>query len=230
MMNTMNIKPIKSATIQDQVYDALEKAVITGQIPPGEKITIEGMAKVLNVSLMPVRMALQKLEAGGFIIIGKNRRIIVNELTEAELDEILELRLMLECRAAEKACRLRSEEAIKELQELYGELIKDHDEESYLQVNRKFHNVIYHQAGSPILEELISSLWQRVSPYLHLFIRNREEWKTERFDRHHKEMLEAMRNRDPERIRRWLTEDLTEAAKMMRLILVQITRNQKIAG
>jgi DNA-binding GntR family transcriptional regulator len=77
---------------------------------------------------------------------------------------------------------------------------------------------------------MISSLWQRLSPYLHLFIRNREEWKTDRFDQHHKEMLEAMRNQDPGRMRRWLTEDLTEAAKMIHLILVQINKNKNGVG
>jgi len=221
----MDIKPIQSATIQDQVYAELEKAIVSGRIPPGEKITIEGMAKLLKVSLMPVRVALQKLEAGGFVIIGKNRRILVNELTESELDEILELRLMLECRAGEKACRLRTEESVKELEELYKEMIKGQDEENYLLVNRRFHNAIYRQAGSPILLEMISSMWQRVSPYLHLFIRNREDWRTERYDHHHQEMLEALRGRDPERMCRWLTEDLTEAAKMMHLVLVQIREN-----
>lgn len=212
----MNIKPINPTTVQDQVYQELLGAIISGRIQPGQKITIEGVAKLMNVSLMPVRVALQKLEAGGFVTIGKNRRITANELTLAELDEILEIRLMIEGLAAERACGHRTEESIAALERMHDEFEGVDDEESYLLLNREFHALIYRQAGMPIMEEIIASLWNRVSPYLHIFAFADENWKIDKYDHHHQGMIQALKDRDPEAIRRWLTEDLTGAAAMTR--------------
>ena len=107
----MDIKPIRSSRIQDNVYEQLMEA--------GQRITMEGLANIMDVSIMPVRVALQKLEVGGFVTIGKNRRIHISELSPDNLIEILEVRLLLECYAAEKACKTRSEETLKRLEKLH---------------------------------------------------------------------------------------------------------------
>jgi DNA-binding GntR family transcriptional regulator len=52
------------------------------------------MANLFEVSLQPVRVAVQKLETGGFLAIGKNRRITVNQLNRSDLAEIMEVRLL----------------------------------------------------------------------------------------------------------------------------------------
>jgi DNA-binding GntR family transcriptional regulator len=218
----MEIRPINPATVQDQVYDELLGAIISGRIPPGEKLTIEGLATRMEVSLMPVRVALQKLQAGGFVHIGRNRRIKVTQLTDQDLNEILELRLMLEGHAAEKACKNRSEEALNKLERLHRECVNAKDENTYLRANRSFHGLIYRESGMPILEEMIASLWARVSPYLHILLRNEENWGSKKWDPFHLGMVEAMRRKDPGEMRRWLTEDLTEAAKRMKELMDQM--------
>lgn len=211
----IRINPIKSDTIQARVYDELLDGIICGRIPPGEKLTIEGLANALNVSLTPVRVAVQKLEAGGFVKIGKNRRVIVSELTKQNLLEIQEIRQILECHAAEVACQIRSEESLLEIERLYKACVDAPDEEAYLEANRAFHGVIYREAGKPILQEVLRSLWQRVSPYLHILLRSKQDWKSEKFARHHKGMLQAMQKKEPKAIRYWLTQDMTEAAKLI---------------
>ena len=212
----MNIKPIESETIHNKVYEELLAAILSGRVPPGERITIEGIATIMNVSLMPVRLALQKLEAGGFVTVGKNRRFTVSELTPENLVELLEIRLLLECRAAETACRIRSETSLKELEKLHKRCTNAPDEDTYLEANRQFHAVIYREARMPILEEIIGSLWNRASPYLHILLRSEQEWESDKFNRHHQGMLDAMHEKDPVKICKWLTEDLTEAAKLVK--------------
>jgi DNA-binding GntR family transcriptional regulator len=206
------INPVKQASVQDLVYEALLQAILSGRIHPGEKITIEGAAKLLQVSLMPVRVALQKLGAGGFVTIAKNRRITANELTTDDLKEITELRLLVECYAAEKACLSRSRASVKELEKLCRECVEAPDSDEYIKANRKFHGWIYHQAGRPLMEEVINGLWQRVSPYLHILLRNEEQWRSGTFARNHEGMVKAFRDQDPQRIREWLTKDLSVAS------------------
>ncbi len=213
------VKPVKQASVQDLVYEELLQAILSGRIHPGQKITIEGAAKLLQVSLMPVRMALQKLGAGGFVTIARNRRITVNELTVDDLEEIMELRLLVECHAAQKACLRRTPESVEELEKLNQECVNALDSAEYIKANRKFHGWIYHQAGRPLMEEVINGLWQRVSPYLHILLRDEEQWRSETFTRHHEGMVKAFRDRDPQRIRDWLTKDLSVAAKRIQGLL-----------
>jgi DNA-binding GntR family transcriptional regulator len=220
------INPVSQASVQDLVYEELLLAILSGRIHPGEKITLGGAAKLLQVSLMPVRVAFQKLAAGGFVTIAKNRRITVNELTVDDLDEIMELRLLVECYAAEKACLARSQASVKELEKLHQECINAPDSDMYVKANRKFHGWIYHQAGRPLMEEVIHGLWQRVSPYLHILLRDEEQWRSSTFARNHEGMVKAFRDQDPKKIREWLTKDLSVAAERIQGLLRGARREQ----
>ncbi len=212
----MEIKPIRSSRIQDNVYDQLLEAILSGTIPPGQRITMEGLANLMDVSIMPVRVALQKLEVGGFVTIGKNRRIRISELSRDNLFEILEVRLLLECYAAEKACKIRSKEVMNRLEKIYRQCTQAENETTYLQANREFHMTIYGEANKPILMETIDTLWNRYSPYLHILLRNEQTYKSESFHHPHGKIMEAMKDRDPKSIRKWLAEDLGKAADIIK--------------
>lgn len=212
----MNIGFVRSSTIQNTVYEELLQAMLCGRITPGEKLTMEGIAKLMGVSLTPVRVALQKLESGNFITIGRNRRITVKELSTDNLLELLEIRLILECYTAEKACRTRSEESLSQLAAANEKCDTADDPDAYLQANREFHGIIYSQANMPMLEEIINLLWKRASPYLHILLRSEEDFKAGNFNKNHKGMLTAMVRKNPKAIKKWLTKDLTEAAKLVR--------------
>lgn len=212
----VDIKPIRSSRIQDNVYGQLLEAILSGSIPPGQRITMEGLANIMDVSIMPVRVALQKLEVGGFVTIGKNRRIRISELSPDNLFEILEIRLLLECYAAEKACKTRSDEFLKLLEKSYSRCIHAKDENTYLQANREFHMMIYAEAKKPILMETIDTLWNRYSPYLHILLRNEQTYKIKAFHDPHGKIIEAMKDKDPKAIRKWLAEDLGKAADIIK--------------
>ena len=207
---------VQSSTIQNAVYEELLEGVLSGRISPGEKLTIENIAKLMGVSLTPVRVALQRLEVENFIRIGKNRRITVTELSANNLLELLEIRLMLECYAAEKACKRRSEESVIQLTAINDKCDAAETPDAYLQANREFHRIIYSEANMPMLEEIISLLWKRASPYLHILLRSEDDFKAGNFNKNHNGMLTAMRKRDPQGMKRWLTKDLTEAARFVR--------------
>jgi DNA-binding GntR family transcriptional regulator len=212
----LGIAPVRLSTIQNAVYEQLLKAMLSGRISPGEKLTIEGIATMMGVSLTPVRVALKKLESDNFIVIGKNRRITVTELSTENVLELLEVRLMLECRAAEIACERRNDACLDELA-VVNRLCKTAESaDAYLEANRQFHSTIYAQAGMPMLAEVIDALWNRASPYLHILLRSEQEFKAADFNENHNGMLAALAQRDPKAIRRWVTRDLTEAANLVK--------------
>lgn len=224
----MEITPrgIQVSTIQEQVYQELFHAIVTGKLKPGEKITIEAIAELMKVSLMPVRIAVQKLSAGGLLTIGTNRRITVAKLTPDGLLEILEIRLLLEGFAAERACALRSEESLEKLERLYQQCVKAPDAESYLRSNQELHLGIYAEARMPVLNELIASLWDRVNPYLYILFGKVFDGRDLVFHANHRGMLDALKARDAKAIRKWLTTDLTNAANLVKREFGQAGRHE----
>lgn len=217
----MVLKAIEAPTLQEAVYEGLLSAILSGKIAPGERITLENIARQLNVSIMPVREALRRLEAGGFVNIEKNKRIVVKELSLDTLKEILEIRLILESVAIEKAAPIRSEEAMSRLEEIMPHFHVAENEEVLLGANKEFHFTIYRQANMPVLMEVITWLWERVSPYLHILIRTEKDWNRDSIIRIHSGMLEGMRRKDAAEVCKWLRLDLTEAADLLLKTLEQ---------
>lgn len=223
------IQPIKPVSAQNQVYEELLKSILTGRIPPGEKITIEGMAKILGVSLTPVRVAIQKLEAGGFLVIGRNRRITVNSLSSRNLEEIMEVRLLNECYAAEKACLSGIDESVFRLLEEQNERCnRAESSDAYISANQEFHMMIYRQAGMPMLLELITGLWHRVSPYLYILLKDEVQYRSGSFADNHRGMLDAISKKDSEKIRYWLTSDLTIATDRISQIIERMSGDDEL--
>ena len=98
----MHIEKITTKTLRQQIYDQLRKKIIAAEILPGQVVTIQGLAKQFEVSVMPVREALWQLESEGVVVIESNKSIHVNALRRNEMEEILDLRLILEAIAARK--------------------------------------------------------------------------------------------------------------------------------
>jgi DNA-binding GntR family transcriptional regulator len=161
---------------------------------------------------MPVREAIRKLEAGNLISIKKNRRIVVKELSSENLKEILNIRLYLEGLAAKRAARIRSDSSLEQLEKLLDAMNSAKDEETYLRINREFHRAIYKEANLPILLEIIDILWERISPYLHILLREEKVASVTASAKNHKGMLRGMRERNSSEVCKWLKKDLTSAA------------------
>ena len=129
--------------------------------------------------------------------------------------EIFKIRRLVEAYAAELACTTRSDATV-ELLEKYNEICETSDDsEEYLNANSKFHSIIYSEARMPILEGIINSLWQQVSPYLHILIREEHQRIINEFDPNHRGMIDAMKNKDPLSMRVWIIKELTEAEKLI---------------
>jgi DNA-binding GntR family transcriptional regulator len=210
----MVIQPIRSTTLQEAVYNEIFRAIVSGAIPPGNKLTLEDLAQKLNVSIMPVREAIRKLEAGNLISIKKNRRIVVKELSSENLKEILNIRLILEGLAVKRASKIRSDASINQLEKFIDKMEICKDEEIYLRTNREFHRAIYNEANLPILLEMIDILWERISPYLHILLKQ-EKLENIRAIKNHKGMLQGMRKKSPNEVCKWLKKDLVDAAEII---------------
>lgn len=210
----MDLPPIEVLTLKEKVYRSLLLAIVSGKLAPGTQVTIAQLSAQFGISLMPVREALRKLEAGNFITSQKNRRIVIKELSKDDLNELLQIRLKLECMAASKAMKNFTDEMITELERLLSEVKVANDPEDFLQKNMEFHYTLYRNANMPILQETIENLWARLSPYLHIYVAEVPNYKALKIQ-YHEGMLEGVRKRDAHKVCKWLTLDLKKAAELV---------------
>lgn len=212
------LKAIKSTTLSEMVYQQLLSAIISGKIPPGGKLVTDAIAQRLNVSPMPVRQAILKLESTGFVSTKKKRGSIIKELSPNNLEEILELRLYHESFAARKACLNLDSKTLINMQKIHQEYVEAkhrNDVDEYLKLNKKFHFLLYDAADAPILREIINGLWNKVSPYLHLLFREVKGYHLNISIDCHKQILDGLQKRDPDQVAKWLRADLTRGAEML---------------
>ncbi len=208
----MVVNKIETMSLQEAVYQELLTAIVSGKLAPGERIILAKMAKDLDVSVMPVREAIRRLQARHFITIEKNKQIIVNHLSPRIFNQVLEARKLLEGHVVKIASKIRSDASIKKLERLHRQLEKEKDDETALEINREFHRAIYQEADLPILLDIIDSLWERVSPYFYQNTENDDYWAERIFMEYHLGMLEGMQQKKPAITYKWLIKDLTVGA------------------
>ena len=81
-----------------------------------------------------------------------------------------------------------------------------------MKTNKQFHDTLYRDCGLPVIQEIIDSLWERYSPYLHILLQDDDEWHTLNINQNHREILEGMQKKDPVAVQKYLEKDLSGAA------------------
>lgn len=204
----MGLQSVSANTLQESVFDELFDAIVTGVLPPGERVTIRSLAEKMQVSVMPVREALRRLEALGCIS-SENRKFRIKELSIDNLNELYELRIMLETKAVGQACQKCTDADIAELEKIHDRYVAVEGGEDFLAINKEFHFYIYNLSRSPMTLNLIGTLWDRVSPYLYILSKNMPRSVSRKTSDHHSGMIEALKSHDEQTAKEWLERDLT---------------------
>ena len=125
---------------KEQVAERLRQAIYTGELKAGEELIQEELATQLGVSRIPVREAFQILDNAGMIEIQKNKRAIVKAITKENISEQLEIRTILECLSAEKACdRAEDFSILEEINNQIKNLETTPNYEMFRELNTSFH-------------------------------------------------------------------------------------------
>jgi len=181
-------------------------------------MTIQGLAKGFGVSIMPIREALWQLESEKVIVIESNRRIYVNGLTQKDMEEALRIRLVLESMVVEKSCEMRTEANLVTLKSILESMEASVEKpKRYISLNSQYHFAIYSFADSPMLFNIIDSLWARVGPYLKIAWEKGGDPSSSL--KCHRGMYKALVERDRDKLKHWLSVDLNEAATILTPLL-----------
>lgn len=166
---SLGLAPVKGPYAHDHVYQTLKRAILGAYFRPGERITIRGVAAQLHTSDTPVREALKRLVAERAIVATSDRKFEIPVLSPRQVDQILELRMVLEGLAAAQAAERISEPELDRIRHEYfvmEEAVKQLDPELLLATNTRFHFLIYRTSRNEILLPMLESLWLQYAPTL----------------------------------------------------------------
>jgi len=150
-------------TAQDLVLETLRSAILDGILPPGARLRQEELAGAFDTSRIPVREALRGLEYEGLVSSEPHRGFTVTSLDADEVEEIYDLRTVLETHAVRLAVPLLMDSDIEELEALFQALMQATDDESRLAAREQFYTRLYAVTARPRLVGLIGRLRQEVA-------------------------------------------------------------------
>ena len=206
-----------STTQQDTVYQTLRQWITVGRFLPGERLKIRHVAADLGVGQMPVRAALQRLAAEGALINVPNAGVTLPVLSAPELDDLLQMRMLLEGEAAERACLRLDAAQIASLGRLCKRMaaaLGQGDGADYLAANEDFHVLLYRAAGSPLLFALIDKLWLKAGPISRQLFDTPEALAC--LNDAHSDVMHALERRDGAAVRRAIERDIFVAGQFLR--------------
>ena len=206
-----------SSTQQDTIYQQLRQWITVGKFLPGERLKIRTVANQMQVGEMPVRAALQRLAAEGALINSPNAGVAIPKLSLPEFDDLLQMRLLLEGEAAEKGSIRLSPSQAQELQNLCEQMqssLNQKNASAYLAANEDFHIILYKAAGSPLLFQLIDTLWLKAGPISNRLFESQAAYSL--LNQAHQELMQALQLKDSEGVRRSIEKDIFVAGQLLR--------------
>ena len=208
-----NEKPIQKDKLQEQVFDRLCTLLREGEFTPGEAVPVARVSEAFGVSAMPVREALTRLLAVGVLANVSGRSVGVPNLSAEELLDLRQVRLQVETTAVSWAVQNRDASFLAELNAILDKMVNAElagDVRSFVKSNYEFHFRLYEQSRSPVLIDIINTLWLRVSPHLYHLHENRDD-RYRVSNEHHKTLIEAVRRGDEEGAKKALIADVSDA-------------------
>ena len=188
--------------LRDVVYHTLRDAILRGELEPGERLMEMHLADRLGVSRTPIREAIRMLEQEGLAITIPRRGAQVAKMTEKDLEDVLEIRDALDSLAVTTACSRMNEENGRLLMEalaVFEESVKSGEVRTIAEADESFHSVIYRITENPKLEAIIGNLREQMYRYRFEYLKDNSYY--ERLTEEHRELVEALRQKDKEKVK-----------------------------
>ena len=208
-----NDETIKRVSVVDNVTDRLRRAVLEGEIPPGESIKVGELEKRFGVSHIPIREAVRRLETEGLIIAMPQRAAVAAGVDLDDLNGLYDLRRIIECEVIRRSVESMTAEQVERVRNALTALeaeAEDHQSPRFWDLHRDFHWSLLEPGATAWIERVLNQIWLASQRYVRLFV-------SETVDdamRDHRELLESCEARDGVRTEQLLRRhlDRTELA------------------
>lgn len=209
-------------TTAQHALEQLRRAIVARELRPGQRVVQEEIAESLGVSIAPVREALRVLEQEGQVTYHPRRGYFVTELRAEDLQEIYELRQVLEERAARRALPAHGEESLERIASAArdcAQAAQRGDVAAELEANRRFHFAVLESPGQTHAMRIIRLLWDATEAYRALYYNSPSE-RTATVDAHER-IVAAILRRDAEELVTELDAHRARALEVLTGILAE---------
>ncbi|MGH3152179.1 MAG: GntR family transcriptional regulator [Streptosporangiaceae bacterium] len=194
------IRPLpRPVPLRQSVYDALIDLIVGGELPSGQHMVETDLARQLGVSRQPIREALHRMEAEGWVDLRPSQGAFVHVPTEQEVDELLNVRALLETETARLAATSApGPDKLARLREICREGQAAAEAGEYgtaVAANNTFHAEIAAIGGNSVLAELADIVGRRAQWYYRMVAPTRGHGSWEE----HAEMIDALQAGDADR-------------------------------
>jgi len=165
MVKVPKLKMDSYQPLRDVIFETLRKAIVSGDIKPGERLMEVSLANQMGVSRTPVREAIRRLEAEGLVTMTPRKGTHVAELSVKDIMDVLEVRTVLDKLATDLAAKRMQPSQLKALEnvhEQYIACVEKNNIEGAIKKDIEFHDLIYAASGNPRLVAVAGSLREHV--------------------------------------------------------------------
>jgi DNA-binding GntR family transcriptional regulator len=198
--------PLIFRTKAQMVYEQLRDWIVRGRLQPGESVDQERLAGMLDVSRMPLRQALLRLESDRLIERQPHHTGIVTDLSVSDIDDIYGARSALEGLLAEKGAAVRDADLIAQLTETSAKMAEAFD--------RLFHMSLYKASGFPRTIEMFEQLRSAAERYMYYYATGTSG--APRSLAEHEAILAAYRDGKPRLVRKLTEKHVMRSAAELR--------------
>lgn len=179
--------------LRDVVFKTLRRAILTGELKPGERLMEIHLAQKLGVSRTPIREAIHKLEQESLVTMMPRRGAVVAEISEKGLRDVLEVRRALDTFCAEVACDRITDEAKEELKvacKAFEDAVASGDITEIARADVAFHDIIIGATGNERMVMMINNLAEQMYRYRFEYIKDTSSH--ERLMKEHRKLMDAI--------------------------------------
>jgi DNA-binding GntR family transcriptional regulator len=215
------IGKLERVTLGERVHAELRELLMSGELAPGQKMSLRSVAETLGVSIMPVREAVARLVADQSLEVLPNRAVRVPLMSRARFRELTAVRLAVEGFAAEEAARNRTAAdlvAMHRFEEAFLDQARSPDPQAHqaVRANKELHFAVYRATSLPTLVGIIEGLWLKIGPVLNFDLKvSPERLRTGGAAGQHQRLVAAVEAGDGAAARKALTDDIEGAARFI---------------
>ena len=150
-------------------YAAIKKRILDFRYVPGERLSEAQLAKELGLGRSPIRTALAKLKSDGWIAVSPQSGTYVKSLSDAEIADLVDLRLLLETHVTELAAQRIGEEELRRLRRAFVAFcprgvanLSERAFDDFNEFDALFHATLYRAAGNALITEILANLLDKV--------------------------------------------------------------------
>lgn len=205
----------RSMAARDWVFQVLRAAIVRGILPGDMPLRQDEISESLSVSHIPVREAFRQLEAQGLVRIYPNRGAVVTRLTLEEMENIMDVRAMLEEGALRTAISVMTDDTIETAEAVLLEEMQISEPNKLEDLNSCFHFTLYEPAQNLILCRLIEQMHANVDRYIRSYYNDTINHRISR--QQHRELLDACKDRNADRACNILHEHISYTKSLFEL-------------